>query len=127
MPSNLHAGDVDVVSAKDGADRAALELDQRRGVVLDIGGVAFVVSQESKLLDEVRVKAIEDARRKAEIYAKAANIRLGAPVSISEEGGSGDRPMPVRAQFKAGATSTPIAPGEETLNVSVTVAYEILK
>jgi uncharacterized protein YggE len=93
----------------------------------DIGGVNFIVSQESKLLDDARVKAIEDARRKAEIYAKAANIRLGAPVSISEEGG-GDSPRPVlRAQFKAGAMATPIAPGEETLRVSVSVAYEIVK
>jgi len=92
----------------------------------DIGGVNFMVSQESKLLDNARVKAIEDARRKAEIYAKAANIRLGAPVSISEDGG-GDSPRPVRAQFKAGAMATPIAPGEETLRVSVSVAYEIVK
>jgi uncharacterized protein len=91
----------------------------------DIGGVNFMVSQESKLLDDARVKAVEDAKRKADIYAKAANIRLGAPVRISEEGG-GDGPRPMRAQFKAGA-ATPIAPGEETLRVSVSVSYEILK
>jgi uncharacterized protein YggE len=92
----------------------------------DIGGINFMVSQESKLLDEARVKAVEDAKRKADIYAKAANIRLGAPVSISEAGGGdGPRPM-VRAQFKANAP-TPIAPGEETLRVSVSVSYEILK
>lgn len=92
----------------------------------DIGGVNFMVSQESKLLDEARVKAVEDAKRKADIYAKAANIRLGAPVSISEVGSGGDAPRPMRAQFKAGA-SAPIAPGEETLRVSVSVSYEILK
>jgi uncharacterized protein YggE len=91
----------------------------------DIGGINFIVSQESKLLDDARVRAIEDARRKAEIYARAANVRLGAPVSISEEG-SGGPPVPVRAQFKAGA-ATPIAPGEEMLRVAVTVSYEILK
>ena len=92
----------------------------------DIGGINFMVSQESKLLDDARVKAVEDAKRKADIYAKAANIRLGAPVSISEAGGGdGPRPM-VRAQFKTNAP-TPIAPGEETLRVSVSVSYEILK
>jgi uncharacterized protein YggE len=90
----------------------------------EIGGINFMVSQESKVLDEARVRALEDARRKAEIYAKAANVRLGSPVSIAEEGSGG--PVPMRAQFKAGA-SAPVAPGEETLRVSVNVAYEILK
>ena len=52
----------------------------------EIGGINFMVSQESKVLDEARVRALEDARRKAEIYAKAANVRLGTPVSISEDG-----------------------------------------
>jgi uncharacterized protein YggE len=91
----------------------------------EIGGINFMVSQESKHLDDARVKAIEDARRKAEIYAKAANVRIGAPVSISEEGSGGPVPV-VRAQFKAGA-APPVAPGEETLRVSVNVSYEIVK
>ena len=49
----------------------------------EIGGINFTVSQASKLLDEAREKAIADARRKAEIYAKAAGVTLGAPLSIS--------------------------------------------
>ena len=52
----------------------------------DIGGINFVVSQASKLLDEAREQAISDARRKAQIYAKAAGVTLGEPLSISEEG-----------------------------------------
>ena len=52
----------------------------------DIGGINFTVSQASKLLDEAREKAVADARRKAEIYAKAAGVTLGEPLSISEEG-----------------------------------------
>ena len=49
----------------------------------EIGGINFMVSQASKLLDEAREKAVADARRKAEIYAKAAGVTLGAPLSIS--------------------------------------------
>ena len=45
----------------------------------DIGNINFSVSQASKLLDDAREKAIADARRKAEIYAKAAGVTLGAP------------------------------------------------
>ena len=54
----------------------------------DIGGINFIVSEASKLLDEAREQAVADARRKAEIYAKAAGVTLGAPLSISEGGGA---------------------------------------
>ncbi len=90
----------------------------------DIGNVNFEVSQASKLLDDAREKAVADARRKAEIYAKAAGV-LGAPLSISEEGAP--RPM-FRAKMAAPMTAaapTPIAQGEETLSVSVSVTWAI--
>ena len=47
----------------------------------DIGGINFMVSQASKLLDEAREQAIADARRKAQIYAKAAGVTLGEPLA----------------------------------------------
>ena len=50
----------------------------------DIGSINFMVTQASKLLDDAREQAVADARRKAEIYAKAAGVTLGAPLSVSE-------------------------------------------
>jgi uncharacterized protein len=88
----------------------------------DIGGINFMVSGASKLLDQAREQAVADARRKAEIYAKAAGVTLGAPLSISEGGGS---PMPMQFRAKALAAATPIAPGQETLQVSVNVSWAI--
>jgi len=90
----------------------------------EIGGINFVVSQASKLLDEAREKAVADARRKAEIYAKAAGITLGEPLSISEEG---QAPQPVfRGKVAAPmAITAPVAPGEETLSVTVGVSWAI--
>src|SRR6202000_2148256 len=38
----------------------------------DIGGINFMVSEASKLLDDARTEAVADARRKAEVYAHAA-------------------------------------------------------
>jgi len=90
----------------------------------DIGGIGFSVSQSSKLLDDARAKAIEDAHRKAAIYAQSAGVTLGAPLSISE----GGAPPPVAFRtMKASmaAAPTPIAAGEQTLRVSVHVSYEI--
>ncbi len=90
----------------------------------EIGGINFMVSQASKLLDEARDKAVADARRKAEIYAKAAGVTLGAPLSISEEGSA--PPMPYRNKMSAGLQSAaPVAQGEETLSVTVHVSWAI--
>jgi uncharacterized protein YggE len=89
----------------------------------DIGGINFMVSQASKLLDEAREQAVADARRKAEIYAKAAGVTLGAPISISE-GGLQSRVQ----QFAFGgakAAATPVAQGEETLGITVSVSWAI--
>ena len=89
----------------------------------DIGGIHFTVTQASKALDEAREKAIADARRKAEIYAKAAGVTLGEPISISEEGA----PAPVfRGKLAAPmAAGAPVAQGEETLSVTVGVSWAI--
>jgi len=90
----------------------------------EIGGINFVVSQASKLLDEARERAVADARRKAEIYAKAAGVTLGAPLSISEEGNA--PPVPYRRMAAGIAVSAaPVAQGEETLAVTVSVSWAI--
>src|ERR1700738_5061374 len=50
----------------------------------DIGNISFEGTQASKLLDNAREQAVADARREAEIYAKATGVTLGAPLSVSE-------------------------------------------
>jgi uncharacterized protein YggE len=91
----------------------------------DVGNIYFTVAEPSKLLDEAREKAVADARRKAEIYARAAGVTLGQALSISEDG----TPAPVfRAKTLAApmaATATPVAQGEETLSITVTVTWAI--
>jgi uncharacterized protein YggE len=89
----------------------------------ELGGINFTVSQASKLLDDIREKAIADARRKAEIYAKAAGVTLGEPLSISEEGSA---PPVFRGKMMAPmAAGAAVAQGEETLSVSVSVSWAI--
>ena len=89
----------------------------------DIGGINFTVSQASKLLDDAREQAIADARRKAEIYAKAAGVTLGAPLNISE--GGTPVPIPYRRMVAGMAAAAPVAQGEETLQVTVAVSWGI--
>ncbi len=90
----------------------------------DIGGIGFSVSNASKLLDEAREQAIADARRKAEIYARAAGVTLGAPLDISEEGAPGPVFRGRIAQGMA-VSAAPVAQGEETLQVAVSVSWAI--
>ena len=91
----------------------------------DIGNINFAVSNASKLLDDAREKAVADARRKAEIYAKAAGVTLGAPLSISEEGAPQQPVFRAKMAAPMAAASTPIAQGEETLSVSVSITWAI--
>jgi uncharacterized protein len=89
----------------------------------DIAGIEFVVSERSKALDRARREAIDDARRKAELYAGAANTKLGPVVTISEI-----PPPPVRPvmhSMREAASSVPVAPGEQQLRLSLTVTFEL--
>jgi uncharacterized protein YggE len=93
----------------------------------DAGNVSFLVSDASKALDQAREAAIADARRKAEVYARAAGVTLGRVVSIEEESGSSS-PVPMRAlALPAPSMQMPIAPGENTLRARVTVGFEIAR
>ena len=89
----------------------------------DIGNISFEVTQASKLLDDAREQAVADARRKAEIYAKATGVTLGAPLSVSE----GGAPVPLFKARMATPQMAPaaVAPGEETLSVTVNVSWAI--
>ena len=87
----------------------------------EMSGIEFVVSEESKLLDQARGQAIADARRKADLYAQAAGGHVGRVVSITEEGAPAP-PRPMVSAMRAGA-AVPVAPGEQTLKAAVTVSY----
>jgi len=91
----------------------------------DIGNISFEVTQASELLDGAREQAIADARRKAETYARAAGITLGAPISISEGRPSAAPTLLAEANGYARASAVPIAVGEQTLSVAVNVSWAI--
>ncbi len=88
----------------------------------EMSGIEFIVSEQAKLLDNARTAAIADARRKAELYATAAGMKVGRVMAISEEGAA--PPARVYQSMRAGA-APPLAPGEQTLRAGVTVSYEL--
>jgi len=94
--------------------------------VTDVGGIEFLVSDPSKVLDRAREAAVADARRKAEAYAQAAGLRLGPIIWIREEGASA-APIPMRAQGATAAGPVPIATGEDALRARVMVGFDVVR
>ena len=123
--ANLEVETKDVETANKAVDAASAA-----GANL-IGGVTFEVSDDEreKLEDEARIKAIADAKAKAEKIAKAAGLRLGRVVTISESGGTQPYLMEARAadmKAASGTVPTDLQPGENTVRVDVTLSFETL-
>ena len=86
--------------------------------------IAFGHSDIEKMIDEARVKAAADARKKAELYVTASGASLGQVISISE--GQVFAPQSFRYErlVKSDA-GPPIAAGTQDLTVSITAVYAI--
>lgn len=91
-----------------------------------ITGPSFTVDAADAALDEARAAAVATARARADLYARAAGLRIKRIVSIDESGGQQDAPRPMLMMARAKSVeSTPVAPGEVTLSVNVTMAFEL--
>jgi uncharacterized protein YggE len=87
-------------------------------------GIAYGQNDPGALLDKARPLAVADAKRKAEIYARAAGVEVGRLMRLTEEGGARPAPFAARA-YAQGAASTPIEAGEDKLTVVVTAQFEL--
>jgi uncharacterized protein YggE len=114
------------VKVRDVAKVADL-LDQLIGAgATTILGIEFSVSNATQRLDEARNAAFAEAKRKAELYARAAGSQVGRAVAITEDPGEASRPTAYRAASAPG-NPPPVAPGEETLRAQVSVTFELLQ
>jgi uncharacterized protein len=91
-----------------------------------VHGPGFDIDDRDAVQDEARRAALEKAQARASMYAQALGLRVRRIVSISEGGGMGP-PMPMMAMARAdkAESSTPIAPGESTLGVSLDIVFEL--
>ncbi len=104
------------------------------GIVLDVlvrdgansvYGIQFDVDDPQVAEDEARKAAVADARRRAEVLAEAAGVRIGKPLQISELPVGGG-PAPVMRAMAMAADAVPIARGEQQIAASVTVVFELI-
>jgi len=91
-----------------------------------IDGPTFGVDKPEAALDEARTQAIATARARAELYARAAGLRVVRIARISESGQTESpiRPMAMVA-MRNKAADTPVEAGEQNLSVTVSVSFEL--
>ena len=96
-----------------------------------VDGPSFTLDEPRAALDEARTAAVATARQRAELYARAAGMRVVRILSISEGGGS----YPVNEIIVTGRSMSayappppppaPVSPGELALGISVSVQFEL--
>lgn len=98
-------------------------LDQQVGQGANlVYGIHFGLQEPGPLLDEARKRAMTDARRKADLYAAAAGLKIGRVLSVQEPGAA---PRPEPTPRLSTAAAVPLAPGEQEILASVTVIFTL--
>jgi hypothetical protein len=87
-------------------------------------GIEFGIAEPGRLNDEALRNAIADARRKADLIAQAAGVRLVRVLSISTNNAF-PRPEFDMRLAAASAKEVPILQGERTLSATASIVYEI--
>ena len=116
----------DIEMADEVIDKAA----EVGGDLIRINNISFTVGDPAAHADEIRRRAVEDAKAKAELYAEAFGVELGPVVFVQES--SGGVPVeqgPVRlemAMARASDASTPIESGDINLSITIQAGFSIL-
>ncbi len=90
-----------------------------------VSGISFDVADRVTPGDAALKDAIGEAKRKADLMAAAAGVRLVRIVSVSVADNNGG-PMPMyRAMAADAAPPVPVMPGEQQVSVTASVTWEI--
>jgi uncharacterized protein YggE len=93
-----------------------------------INGPNLTIDKPEAALDEARANAVAIGRARAEAYAHSLGLRVVRVVSVSENGGYAipPAPPPVPMMMARGERdSTTIQPGEQKLQVSLAMTFEL--
>jgi uncharacterized protein YggE len=90
-----------------------------------IDGPNLSIDKPEAAEDEARIDAVARARARAELYAKAAGLRVTRIVSISESGGyQPSPPMPMMmVKAQRAEADTAVAAGEQDVTVTLSVRF----
>ncbi len=89
-------------------------------------GVHFSFADPKTAIDTARNEAMEDARAKAELYAKAAGVQLGRILLIEETGAGRRGGIYARsASLQQADLAVPIEAGEQSVQAGVRVTWAL--
>jgi uncharacterized protein YggE len=89
-------------------------------------GINFQVEDATEVYNQARSLAVEDARRRAELYALASGVLLGKVLAIREQSIETPRPPSLARGFAAEAVSSvPVAPGEHEFQITVNIVFAL--
>lgn len=94
-----------------------------------ISGPNFQIEDSDAALDRAREEAMRKAMRRGELYARGAGMRIKRVVSINESGGYQPQPQPMvlMSRMAADSAQTPVASGEVTMSIQLSVQFELEK
>ena len=93
-----------------------------------ISGPNLTIEHPEAALDEARAAAIANGRARAELYARSLGLRIVRVVAVSESGGyaiAPPAPPPPPMMARMDVAQTKIEPGEQKLQVSVAMTFEL--
>ena len=110
----------------DGIARAGAVVDAAVGAGANqVSGPMLDRSDREELGHDALRRAVADARAKAEVLADAAGVSLGRVVAVVEGAGAGP-PLPYYERAAAAdASGTPVEPGTERVEATVTVTFAV--
>lgn len=111
---------VKVASARAGA---IVDLAVENGAT-NTSGPSFDVSDRDALYRDALADAVREARTKAEAIGAAAGVSVG-DVTRVVEGGEAGPPVFLEAAARDRATTTPVEPGREEVQATLTVTFTV--
>lgn len=91
-----------------------------------IEGPTLSLAEPDGALDAARTEAVARARARADLYARAAGLRVERILSISEAGeseGGRPEPAPYMMRVRADAAPSEVLPGETDVTVTLAVRF----
>ena len=95
----------------------------------EVSGLNFTIDDPENLKIDARIKALGDAKTKAQYLSEKLGVRLGSVVSFNEYEGSNDN-FPMKnmtfSSVEGGGGPESVASGSKDVTMNVSLTYEIL-
>ncbi|MEY2927865.1 MAG: hypothetical protein RL367_2342 [Pseudomonadota bacterium] len=94
-----------------------------------VNGPTLEIDKPEAALDEARIAATKAARARADLYASAFGMKVKRVISIAEQDGFAQQPMPMMmarsAAADGGEAKTAVMAGEQAIGVTVSIVFEL--